>query len=116
MRVCTAFPFPSVVPVDCFNVSRPLSLLCYIRILINSHQSDVEHGASIGSGCEIGAGARIAPNTCMLDGVVVFRNGVNGEQSTGVAPRALEEHRISIDVHRQSLLQAGSRFLREHRP
>mmetsp|Transcript_3353 Transcript_3353/g.6643 ORF Transcript_3353/g.6643 Transcript_3353/m.6643 type:complete len:163 (-) Transcript_3353:68-556(-) len=79
-------------------------------------KSDVEHGASIGSGCEIGAGARIAPNTCMLDGVVVFRNGVNGEQSTGVAPRALEEHRISIDVHRQSLLQAGSRFLREHRP
>ena len=47
-------------------------------------------GATIGSGCKVGACAHVPKNSSVEDSEAIFRNGLNGEQATGRAPRALE--------------------------
>jgi hypothetical protein len=68
-------------------------------------QSDVGFGATVGSGCKVGAGAHVAAGAAVADAVALFRNGPDGEQATGLAPRALEV-RIRAEGFRH-IAQAG---------
>ena len=58
-------------------------------------------GASIGSGCKVGACAHVPEHSSVADSEAIFRNGANGEQATGTAPRALEVRLREIERKRE---------------
>lgn len=62
----------------------------FVGFSFSKHQSDVGIGATVGSGCKVGAGVHVSAGATVADSVAVFRNGLDGEQATGLAPRALE--------------------------
>jgi hypothetical protein len=53
-------------------------------------KADLEEDVSVGSGCNVGAGVRVDRGAQLDDTLVVFRNGLNGEQGTSHAMDAIE--------------------------
>jgi hypothetical protein len=53
-------------------------------------QSEVGVGVTIGNMAEIGAGVFVPPESDIVDSMVVFRNGMHGEQDAGIGHRSME--------------------------